>query len=69
VNLAEPLGVRDRAILETLYSTGMRRLELLGLKLYDRDLERETIIVRQGKGKKDRMIPIAHERDTGSIVT
>src|SRR5919198_2701074 len=52
------LGARDRAILETLYSTGMRRSELIGLKLYDLDAERGTIMVRQGKGKKDRMIPI-----------
>lgn len=53
-----PLGIRDRAILETLYSTGMRRSEVVGLKLYDLDGERGTIMVRQGKGKKDRMIPI-----------
>jgi integrase/recombinase XerD len=52
------LGVRDRAMLETLYSTGMRRSELIGLKLYDLDADRGTIMVRQGKGKKDRMIPI-----------
>ena len=58
IDLSDPLGIRDRAILETFYSTGMRRLELLGLKLYDLDVERETVIVRQGKGKKDRMIPI-----------
>ena len=43
----------DRAILATFYFTGMLRLELLGLKLYDLDVERETVIVRQGKGKKD----------------
>lgn len=58
IDLADPLGIRDRAILETFYSTGMRRLELIGLKLYDLDVERGTIMVRQGKGKKDRMIPI-----------
>ena len=61
INLADvsgALGVRDRAILETLYSTGMRRSELIWLKLYDLDAERGTIMVRQGKGKKDRMIPI-----------
>ena len=52
------LGLRDRAMLETLYSTGMRRMELLGLKLYDLDQERGTVFVRQGKGKKDRMIPL-----------
>jgi integrase/recombinase XerD len=58
VNLADPLGVRDRAMLETFYSTGMRRLELASLKLLDLDVERGTIMIRLGKGKKDRMIPI-----------
>lgn len=57
-NVNDPLGLRDRAILETFYSTGMRRMELVGLSLYDLDVERGTIMVRQGKGKKDRMIPI-----------
>jgi len=57
-NVTDPLGLRDRAILETFYSTGMRRRELSGLKLYDLDVERGTIMVRMGKGKKDRMIPI-----------
>jgi len=52
------LGIRDRAILETLYSTGMRRSELIALELCDLDPERGTVLVRQGKGKKDRMIPI-----------
>ena len=61
--LAQPdvndsLGLRDRAILETFYSTGMRRLELANLKLYDLDAERGTVTIRQGKGKKDRVIPI-----------
>jgi integrase/recombinase XerD len=57
-DVSTPLGVRDRAILETLYSTGMRRMELAGLKLYDIDADRGTVMVRQGKGKKDRMIPV-----------
>jgi len=57
-DLHDPLGVRDRAMLEVLYSTGMRRMELIGLKLYDMDVERGTVMVRQGKGRKDRMIPI-----------
>lgn len=52
------MGLRDRAILEAFYSTGMRRMELMGLKLYDLDAERGTVFVRQGKGKKDRMIPM-----------
>jgi integrase/recombinase XerD len=54
----EPLGIRDRAILEMFYSTGMRRLELANLKLWDLDTERATVAVRQGKGKKDRIIPM-----------
>lgn len=54
----DPLGLRDHAVLETLYSTGMRRMELIGLKTYDLDAERGTVLIRQGKGKKDRMVPI-----------
>lgn len=57
-DIATPIGVRDRAMLETLYSTGIRRMELIGLHLYDLDPERGVVMVRQGKGKKDRMIPI-----------
>ena len=51
-------GLRDRAILETFYSTGIRRLEAIHLDLYDVDLEEGTLYVRQGKGKKDRLIPL-----------
>jgi integrase/recombinase XerD len=51
-------GLRDRAILETFYSTAMRRMEVANLKLYDIDAERGTVMVRLGKGKKDRHIPI-----------
>ena len=56
-NPNEPLGLRDRAILETFYSTGMRRMELVNLKLFDVDFDRGTVLIH-GKGKKDRMIPI-----------
>ncbi len=58
VDLTEPRGLRDRAILEVLYSTGIRRRELIGLALFDFDRERGTVMIRQGKGKKDRMIPV-----------
>jgi len=51
------LGIRDRAILETFYSTGMRRMELVGLNLYDID-NGGTATIRQGKGRKDRIVPI-----------
>jgi len=54
----DSLGLRDRAILETLYSTGMRRLEMVNLKIWDLDLERATVAIRQAKGKKDRIIPL-----------
>jgi len=57
-DLGTPTGIRDRAMLETLYSTGMRRMELLNLHLNDIDVDRGTVMIRQGKGKKDRMIPI-----------
>jgi integrase/recombinase XerD len=57
-DIHDPLGLRDRAILETLYSTGMRRLELVRLLLWDLDLERATVTIRQGKNKKDRAIPL-----------
>lgn len=54
----EPLGIRDRAILETLYSTGIRRSELIHLTLYDLALDAGTVMIRQGKGRKDRVVPI-----------
>ncbi|MGA2433679.1 MAG: site-specific tyrosine recombinase XerC [Bryobacteraceae bacterium] len=57
-DIRDPLGLRDRALMETLYSTGMRRMELANLKLYDLDTERGTVTIRQGKGNKDRVIPI-----------
>ncbi len=57
-NVTDLIGLRDRAILETLYSTGIRRMEVINLLVYDLDAERGTLMVRQGKGKKDRMVPI-----------
>jgi integrase/recombinase XerD len=52
-DINDPIGLRDRAILETIYSTGMRRL-----KLYDLSLDRGLLLVNQGKGSKDRYVPI-----------
>ena len=52
------LGLRDRAIMETLYSTGIRRAELLTLTPQDLDRERGLLLVILGKNKKDRVIPI-----------
>lgn len=56
--LDEPLGVRDRAILETLYSTGIRRKELSRVAVADVDHKAGILRVRHGKGKKERIIPI-----------
>ncbi len=53
-----PLGIRDRAMLELLYSSGLRRMELLHLKLYDVDQKHGLVTVRQGKGKRDRVVPV-----------
>jgi integrase/recombinase XerD len=53
-----PQGIRDRAILETLYSTGIRRMEIVNLKLYDLNQINGTLMIRLGKGKKDRVVPI-----------
>ncbi len=52
------LGIRDRAIMEVFYSTGIRRTELTNLKVIDIDIDRGTLMVLHGKGDKDRMIPI-----------
>lgn len=57
-DVADPVGLRDRAMLETFYSTGMRRTELVNLKLYDIDREAGIVTIREGKGRKDRVIPI-----------
>jgi len=51
-------ALRDRAILETLYSTGLRRMEAVQLRVPDIDFAGGAVFVRQGKGRKDRVIPI-----------
>jgi integrase/recombinase XerD len=57
-NMSLKTGIRDRAILETLYSTAMRIDELLRLEIYDVDLKDGVIHVRKGKGGKQRVVPI-----------
>lgn len=57
-DITTPFGLRDRAMLETLYSTGVRRREIVHLTIYDVDFERGVVFIRQGKGKKDRFVPI-----------
>jgi site-specific recombinase XerD len=52
----DPIGLRDRAILELLYATGIRVGELCGLRLGDVDLAGDTVLVL-GKGAKQRVVP------------
>lgn len=49
-------NLKHKLMLQLIYSAGLRRSELLGLRLSDIDRGRAVIIVRQGKGKKDRMV-------------
>jgi integrase/recombinase XerD len=57
-DVGKPSGIRDRAILETLYSTGIRRSELAHLGIYDVQPDAGTLMVRLGKGRRDRVVPI-----------
>ncbi|MBK7908187.1 MAG: tyrosine-type recombinase/integrase [Gemmatimonadetes bacterium] len=52
------LGLRDRALLEVLYSTGLRRGEVIRLQVADLDETRALAFVREGKGGKDRVVPV-----------
>lgn len=54
---SEPMGLRDRAIFETLYSAGLRVSELVGINTDDLDLEDGLVRVR-GKGKRERLAPL-----------
>lgn len=57
VDTTKPNGVRDRALLEVMYSTGARMGELLNMSVFDPDLDRGTVRVF-GKGKKERTVPL-----------
>jgi integrase/recombinase XerD len=59
-NLASPIGVRDRAMLEVLYSTGLRVSELLNLRIVDIDA-RMGCVRCIGKGDKERLVPIGRK--------
>jgi integrase/recombinase XerD len=58
INTDNAKGIKERAIVELFYSTGIRRLELCNLTLEDVSLSRLTVYVRQGKGGKDRIVPM-----------
>lgn len=56
-DLTRPQGIRDRALLETLYSTGIRAGETVALTVFDVDLDRATLRVK-GKGRRERLVPL-----------
>lgn len=58
MDLDNPAQLRDRVMVEVLYATGMRRAELTRLKLHDLDFARGAALIREGKGSKDRYVPL-----------
>jgi len=60
-DVGTPRGVRDRAMLEVFYSTGIRLEELAALRLEDIDLAGGVVRVNHGKGGKDRVVPMGEE--------
>lgn len=57
--LEAPKNLKHKAMLSMIYSCGLRRSELLNLKLNDIDSKRNVVIIRQSKGKKDRITPLS----------
>ena len=53
------LGLRNRAIIEVFYATGIRRIELVNINIRDVDFQRQILTVREGKHKNDRNVPVA----------
>jgi site-specific recombinase XerD len=56
-----PLALRNRALVELVYSAGLRSAEAVSLDLGDVDFEQELVHVRSGKGAKDRVVPLGEE--------
>lgn len=63
-DLQTPTGFRDRTILEVMYSSGIRRQEVVNLQIGDVDLEAGVLMVREGKFSKDRVVPIGKQAGT-----
>jgi integrase/recombinase XerD len=57
-NLSLKTGIRDRAVMEVMYSTAIRLDELLALEVYHVDLRDKVLYIRKGKGKKQRVAPL-----------
>jgi site-specific recombinase XerD len=56
-----PVALRNRALVELVYSAGLRSAEAVGLDLGDVDFEQELVHVRQAKGGKERVVPLGEE--------
>jgi site-specific recombinase XerD len=56
-----PVALRNRALVELVYSAGLRSAEAVGLDLGDIDFEQELVHVRQAKGGKERVVPLGEE--------
>ncbi|HEX6157746.1 MAG TPA: site-specific tyrosine recombinase XerD [Burkholderiales bacterium] len=59
-NTATPMGLRDRAMLELLYATGLRVSELVALKVFEVNLD-AGVVRAMGKGSKERLVPLGEE--------
>ncbi|ATC81233.1 site-specific tyrosine recombinase XerD [Pseudoalteromonas agarivorans] len=59
-NIEEPMGMRDKAMLELLYATGLRVTELVGLRMEQINL-RQSVVFVKGKGNKERLVPLGEE--------
>jgi len=59
--LDDPVELRNRALMELLYATGLRQTEALDLKVEDVDLGEGEVLVRRGKGGKGRIVPLCRE--------
>lgn len=57
-NLSTTAGLRDRAVLEVLYASAVRRNELLNLSIYDADLKDDVLYIRKAKGRVQRVVPL-----------
>ena len=59
-NLSLNSQIRDKAVMEVLYATGIRSDELLRLNIYDPDFKDKVLYIRKGKGKKQRVVPLGN---------
>jgi integrase/recombinase XerD len=59
-DVSTPLGMRDRAMFEVLYAAGLRVSELVGLKVFEMDLDAGVLRI-MGKGSKERLVPLGEE--------